>query len=413
MQHTRTQRSTHALLAAKLAITLAATALSGCGSSSKSAMQPDDFISQDAVSSTTDSSTQTTENTSTSDVTTPKSSDDTTVKTELPNPKDTSRDPANGALAINAMVGHINGEAVYADQIFNIDVAAQLEAYGRRFDDNEFNQQAAGVIQERLRSIIIDKLILGEAERFLKTQQRSAIDARVKAEREEILRFYGQGSIAKAKAEFLKARGMTFDRHLSTFREELSIQWYVQSKVLPKIVVNQRDVERYYQDNKDDYIQPSSRVIRIIRTPKAETAQLIEKRLAKGETFKALASDASLNIYNAAGTGLFSGGESLPGDNIYGVAPVNDALLKLEEGEHSGAILAGKNYYFVEVVKFTQGNIITLNEAQLKIEQQLRALQFETHVRSFRMDLLDRGSYTPLSEMGEKLIEIAYARYDK
>jgi len=77
----------------------------------------------------------------------------------------TDQDPANPvrpankqALSVNAMVGHINGEALFADQVFDVNLAAQLQSFGERYDVDQFNQQAAAAIQERLRGVIINKL---------------------------------------------------------------------------------------------------------------------------------------------------------------------------------------------------------------------------------------------------------------
>ncbi|MEM6506151.1 MAG: hypothetical protein AAF711_11960, partial [Planctomycetota bacterium] len=203
---------------------------------------------------------------------------------------DPSSEPATNprpqeALPVDAMVGHINGEAVYADQIFDINLVAQLESFGRRFDREEFRQNAVRIIRDRLNGIIINKLILGEAELNLKETQRRGIEARIQAEREELLRFYGQGSVAKAKAEFLKERGKQLDQHLVDFREELVIGSYVRSKVMPKIVVNQRDVERYYADNIEKYQQPDQRVVRLIIAVDNEAGDRIYSALGKGQPF--------------------------------------------------------------------------------------------------------------------------------
>lgn len=317
------------------------------------------------------------------------------------------------AVSINAMVGHINGEAVYADQIFDINVIAQLESFGRRFERGEFLKQAALVIQDRLRGVIINKLILGEAERNLTDNQRRGIAYRVQSEREELLRFYGQGALSVAKARFREEKGIELDAHLTTFREELIIRSYISSKVLPKIVVNERDIERWYEDHKSEYDKPDRRAFRIIKVDSAKRADEVVNRMKRGESFKDVASDGAVNLYNPGGAGEFNGGELLAGDHVYGIKPVNDALIELEEGKHAGPIVAGSHHYFVQVMRFEPGVTISLSEAQLKIEQQLRAMQFEKHALRFRLDLLQRGSYTDPTEMGAKLLEIAYARYDQ
>jgi len=405
MQNTRPTYRTAALLTGALA--LAAVPLNGCvstwfASSDKPApaVQPNDFIG-DAQPINADE--QPVDNLVATDV------DPQEASTDEP----TTATRSDEALSVDAMVGHINGEAVYADQIFDVNLVAQLESFGRRYNGDEFRKFASAAIMDRLQGVVINTLILGEAERNLKETQRRQIDGRVNAEREELLRFHGQGSIAKAKAEFLKARGKELDRHLVDFREELVIGSYIRSKVMPKIVVNQRDVERYYEDKKSKYQQPDQRVIRIIRAADASTAEQIQRRLKQGEAFDKVAADPDANTYNPDNAGIFNGGEAIPGDKVIGIAPVNEALLPLQAGAHDGPIVAGDNRFFVQVVAFEPGVKVPLADAQIEIEKTLRAAQFERHALRFRMDLLKRGSYSDPKEMGSKLVEIAYGRYDQ
>ncbi|MEM9021251.1 MAG: peptidyl-prolyl cis-trans isomerase [Planctomycetota bacterium] len=331
---------------------------------------------------------------------------------------DPSSEPATNprpqeALPVDAMVGHINGEAVYADQIFDINLVAQLESFGRRFDREEFRQNAVRIIRDRLNGIIINKLILGEAELNLKETQRRGIEARIQAEREELLRFYGQGSVAKAKAEFLKERGKQLDQHLVDFREELVIGSYVRSKVMPKIVVNQRDVERYYADNIEKYQQPDQRVVRLIIAVDNEAGDRIYSALGKGQPFDKLAENPELNRYNPGQAGSYQSGKAIPGDKVINKVSVNEALLLLDSGEYAGPIVEAGRTYFVQVVELTPGVQIDLADAQIKIEAILRSTQFERQALRFRMDLLKRGSYSDPNEMGQKLLDIAFARYDR
>jgi hypothetical protein len=403
----RSKITTAALLAASLAL----VSFVGCettwpASSNRKAatpvIQPDDFVGEAQAKDDTDTNQETTL----------ISTDQADTPSEDSSAADT-RQRQEQALPVDAMVGHINGEAVYADQIFDVNLIAQLESFGRRFDGDEFRDAAEGVIQSRLQGIIINKLILGEAERNLQEAQRRGVEGRIQAEREELLRFYGQGSLAKAKAEFRKERGKELDQYLTEFREELIIGSYIRSKVLPKIVVNQRDVERYYADNIDKYQQPDSRTIRLIRAIDEDASLAITDKLRKGRAFEKVAADADLNQYNPNNAGIFNSGNAIPGDKVIGVEQVNEALIKLKSGEHAGPITTGDATFFVQVVERTPGVEISLADAQIDIEQKLRAAQFEKYALRFRMDLLKRGSYSDPTEMGNKLLEIAYARYDR
>ncbi|MEM9346929.1 MAG: peptidylprolyl isomerase [Planctomycetota bacterium] len=381
----------------------------GCGSSWMAGnnqpdpvVTPDDFIGESSQASDAGAADETTLVSVDESPETPEASSEPVTDTR---PQE--------ALPIDAMVGHINGEAVYADQIFDINLVAQLESFGRRFDRKEFRQNALGIIRDRLNGIIINKLILGEAELNLKETQRRGIQARIEAEREELLRFYGQGSVAKAKAEFLEKRGKELGQHLVDFREELVIGNYVRSKVMPKIVVNQRDIERYYDDNIERYQQPDQRVIRLMIAVNPAAAAQIQQGLNNGKDFDKLAADPALNQYNPNEGGSYQSGKAIPGNQVIRYQKVNDALIKLKSGEHTGPIVEGGKSYFVQVVELTPGVQIELADAQIKIGQVLRSTQFEREALRFRMDLLKRGSYSDPNEMGQKLLDIAFARYDQ
>ena len=394
--------NTAALLAASLTLGgCESTWLASGGKEPPPVVQPEDFIGEPLADGTGDTDEGTAVGTEETEV----------VSTDTPDPAGKPR--TDKALPVDAMVGHINGEAVYADQVFDVNLVAQLESFGRRHDGEAFRRAAGSVIQDRLQGIIINKLILGEAERNLKENQRRGIEYRIQSEREELLRFYGQGSLAKAKAEFRKQREKELDRHLVEFREELVIGSYVRSKVMPKIVVNQRDVERYYADNIEKYQQPDQRVIRLIIAVDAAAATKIQERLGKGHAFDKVAADPELNRYNPGIAGMFNSGNPVAGQAVTNQDSVNQAIAPLDSGEHAGPIQADSKVFFVQVIERTEGVKIDLADAQIKIEQILRTTQFEKHALRFRLGLLKRGSYSDPAEMGNKLLEIATTRYDQ
>ena len=326
-----------------------------------------------------------------------------------PGPVTAPTDDSDQTYLVNAMIGHINGEAVYAGQIL-APLDAQLAAMGRRDSGEAFLEQAGPLILGRLREAVIDKLVLGEAERDLTSRDRERLDYLVQQERDEKLRYYGQGSLAAAEANFEAAMGVSLSEHLRQYRNSLTVRRYIELTVRPKIVVNQRDVERFFDDNKTDFNRPASRAIRIMIAPDASTAQTIQSKLDAGESFEELATNAELNRYNAAGAGLFNAGEPFGGD--FGVAEVNAALLELQEGEHAGPILANERHWFVELMQYTPERKTPFEEVKNQIEQQLRIEQFKFHTDRFRDDLIRRGNFTDLDRMMDKLIEVAVARYD-
>jgi len=316
------------------------------------------------------------------------------------------------AIATDAMVGHVNGEAIYANAIFQ-PINARLTAVGRRTSDREFLSSIAPVIEGRLTEMILNKLILAEADGDLSERERMQVDGMVEAQREEYLRFYGQGSLSRAKAEYLAAEGMELDEALLRFREQLTVRHYLQQQIRPQINVQQRDVERWYRDHLDQFRSPPKRVVRMVMCDDADKAQRLADRLASGESFETLASDPELNSYNPAAGGMFNDGEPLTGEEIFSITPLNDAALALNQGEYAGPIEANERFFFVYLEVYEPAIEVALRDVQVDIEERMRLTQWDALFLRFREDLWNRGSFTDPSEMMAKLLEIAVARYDR
>ncbi|XAM01329.1 peptidyl-prolyl cis-trans isomerase [Phycisphaeraceae bacterium D3-23] len=323
-------------------------------------------------------------------------------------------DPAERrALSVDAMVGHVNGEAIYAHAILE-PIDARLAAFGRQYDGDEFLQRAAAVVAGRLKEVLIDKLILAEAGSGLSDRERQGVEGMVQQRREEMLRYYGQGSLTRARRAFLADEGIEFDEALAQFREEIVVRRYLQQELLPQINVQQRDVERLYTDlcENGTYDSKDQRVIRLIMTRDAVNAQTIEARLSDGDAFADVARDDSLNQYSAATGGQFNNGEPIEGDQVMGDEAVNAAILALEQGHYAGPIVSGDRHFFVQLESFEAGLKVELRDVQAELEQRLRLEQWDALFRGFRQELWDAGGYTDPVQMTENLLDIAIARYD-
>lgn len=321
--------------------------------------------------------------------------------------------PAREALAVDAMIGHVNGEAIYAHAIFE-PIDAQLSAFGRNHNGDEFLRRAAPVVAGRLQEVLIDKLILAEADGRLSERDRQGVEGLVQLRREELLRYYGRGSLARARAEHRAAEGIELEEALAQYRESLVVRRYLQQELMPQINVQQRDVERLYTDLYEQgvYNSPDQRVIRLMMTRDADNADTIARRLADGEAFAQVAGDATLNSYNAVGGGQFNSGEALSGEDVFTVPEVNAAILELEAGAHAGPVESEGRHFFVQLESYEPGVVVALRDVQVELEQRLRLEQWDVLFRRFRQGLLEQGGFTDPMQMADKLLDIAIARYD-
>lgn len=308
--------------------------------------------------------------------------------------------------AVAGMVGQVNGQPIYADHVFK-PLEDQLAALGRRLPAGEFRRQATGLIAGRLNQIVTDALILGEAERDLSETERLGLKEVVKNRREELLRKHGGGSPAVAEAVLLQETGKGLAKTLQDYRQEVLVQRYLRQRLVPRINVSRRDIERYYRENHAQFNPPATRTLRLIRAADSDTASQITQQLEGGEAFADVAG-SKLNQFQPDRGGLM---ENAPGDEVFGFPELNEALVTLKEGQFAGPIDTGGAQWFIYCQKLDRPGAQSLREAQRQIERTLWNQQFRTLSENYRQKLFEEGSYNSLVDMTDSLVDIAVSRY--
>ena len=305
------------------------------------------------------------------------------------------------------MVGQVNGKPIYANTVFE-PIVEQLAALGRSLPPREFQARAHQLIQGRLSQIIADALLLGEAENGLTAQEHAGLRNILKQQREELIRFWGKGSVAVAEENLVRQTSRSLDDTLTETRQRMLVQRYLQQKLLPKIHVRRKDVERYYTEHINEYQPPVSRTLRLIYVKSNQDADQIDRLLSEGTPFGQAAS-SPLNQYRPDAGGLMS--EQAVGDQVFSQAPLNEAMRMLQPGEHSQRIETEGRYWWVAVESIERPEGRSQTEAQLEIEDLLRRQQFQQLTQRYRQDLFKTGSYNSIETMGQALLEIAMSRF--
>jgi hypothetical protein len=308
---------------------------------------------------------------------------------------------------MDAMVGQVNGNAIYSSTVFD-PLNEQLAALGRTQPRSVFRARAAELIGRRLDEIVADALILGEAERDLSEPERAGLQNMMRDHQDELLRIYGTGSRSLADENAVRKTGRTIDQLLEEFRQRVIVQRYLREKLLPKINVTRKDIERYYNDNYTTFNPLPGRTLRVMKASDAAGAEKIERALASGKSFTEVAS-SNLNGYRTSTGGLWP--EKVVSEKVFSDAGVNSAMLKLKPGEHTPKIKVGEQYWFVFLESQEQGKAKPLRDAQVEIEELLRRQRFNDLSQKYRTRLFTQGSYNPLAQMSEALIAVAMSLY--
>jgi len=318
--------------------------------------------------------------------------------------------PSNGApgsYTVDAMVGQVNGHAVYSQTIFE-PIHDQLSALGRTLPRGLFRARAKELINAQLGEMITNALILGQAERDLSEEEQYGLRHMLKAEREELLRKWGSGSEYVANQNLIEKTGKTLDQMIDERRSVVLVYRYQRAKLWPKINITRKDLERYYNDHQKMFNAPAGKTLRVIRMSDAKAADAIEAELAAGKPFAEVA-HAKTNRYQPDKGGLWP--SKVTTDEVFSLTELNEALGKLKAGEHSPRINIGNDSWWLFVESIDSGKGKTLRDVQADIEETLRRQRFQDLSINYRRKLFSEGSYNPLEQMADSLLIVALSRY--
>lgn len=314
-----------------------------------------------------------------------------------------------GNYTVDAMVGQVNGQAIYASRVLGpIDEVLQ-----RMASENPrpiFRTKSAELIGMVLQRIVYDALIIGEAERELSPQEQQGLRYYMQKQREQLLRKWGQGSTVVADVALREQTGKGLEATLDETRQRALVERYTSQKVMPKLNVTWRDIERYYTLNKAEFNPPPGRVLRFIWVEKDNVRGVdrIKAALAAGKPFAEVAGDRA-NLYRRDDGGLMP--EAQVGDKVTRFDAINAAIVSLKPGEHSDRIEVDGESWWVFVESVSTGEARSIVDAQKDIEDRLRRQRFQATQDRYRKQLFATGSYNPLDDMTRSLVDIAMSRY--
>jgi len=314
---------------------------------------------------------------------------------------------------VDAMVGQVNGRPIYAGRVFE-SIHEALAAIGKRTSPQGFRREAESKIRGAVFTIVLETLIVAEAEATLNPQQQMGLRHLLKEQRAELVRSRGAGS-EKAADQRLRREGSSLDEKMEEIRKQAVIQNHMRQKIAPKINISRKDVRNYYRRHSEQFNPKPGRTIHMIHTKDPATADKIDRLLAEGTPFLEIAGNAELNQYKPDQEGFYDKG--LTGDRIL-VDPLNEPTLALEADQHTSRIALGQKLCWVHVKTISTGKARSLIDVQSEIRaflyrQRRRQLDREYHAELLRKGSLDpRGTGNdPLSVMVDALMEIAANRY--
>ncbi len=279
------------------------------------------------------------------------------------------------------IVGHVADQPVHFSQI--------IESHLKTADPNH-HDQLRQIVRARIQQIVLDRLILAEAEASLTDEEREAVSELV----------------AKRVAQIDPADREAFARD---FRQQVIARKHLRDTLTPQIHITDADIERDYQKRRAEFNPPARRTLRRIQALPSD-ADTVEKKLAEGASFKEVAS-GSLNQYRPSKAGLMG---DLSVDASFADAAINEAVAAL--GDRPGAVTpridadGSSHWFYLEAYNAPPSR--SLDQVRSEISDMLRQKQYLSLSQTMRRNLMDGGNYTPLDIMVENTLTLLDRRTD-
>jgi hypothetical protein len=315
-------------------------------------------------------------------------------------------------VIVDSLVGHVNGRPVFADDFLE-PIEDRLMRAAEESSGVQRDHEFRAIINEWLRDVVTNELLLAEAEASLSAQEQRGLVAWLRMMYDEEIR---RGGGTRSGAEQRRRRsGEGLDQYLGEQKDMVLIHQLLERKVHPRVIVSWRDVEREYQRLYDDLNPPPTVALARIRLNSATQAAQVEdvsRRLAAGESFTGIAEELGF-----ADGGLWEtfemGSEGIADIEVSEV--MRQALQGLDEGDTSEPLALGSSTVWLHVVEVNRPVTRSIYDpdVQLILRNRIERRRNEAEWFRYVSSLLRRGVYDDLDEMADRLYRIAIVRYGR
>lgn len=321
-----------------------------------------------------------------------------------------TRRPGDRVL-VDSLVGQINGRPIFADDILR-PVEDRIIAETRRSETmEEFRLIVRPIIQARLMAVLQSELILSEAETSLSTQQQQGLLAFLRQLQEEEVAERG-GSEVQAEQELLESEGVTLDQYMQQQIDERLIQDVRYRKILPRVVVSWRDIEREYDRNHDQFNPPPQVTLARIRLSSTQTEQIedVKRRLADREDFAEIAD--AVGMAERGRWDTFTVGPGGISD-----IPINDTYKPYLEGLEGGdttepfEVRGRMMWLHVSSIEQPEGRSLYDPEVQEILHNAIFQRRFLEEQNRYFANLMEKSTLDDLEQMFQRVMAIAAIRY--
>lgn len=288
--------------------------------------------------------------------------------------------PLQGEI-IDKVVGIVNKDVITLSGLLKI-------AQSQPPNSDNFNSQKK--FRGLLKQIIEQKLISQEATRIAVRANDNEVDKAIENFQKE------NGITASQLKEALREQGGTWEEYRENLREEISRQHIINQKIRSQVFVTDKDLEKYYQDHLDDFVEPPKVKIEQLFfsfPPDAATqtkkdilikAEAALRLIKSGENFQKVAEEYGF-VKEGASIDLdyFGKGELM--------TCLDTAAFSLTIGKASDLISTNKGYFIIRVLDRAEAKTKTVDEVREKIYNQLYQQKTEKKYREWIQELHNKS----------------------
>jgi len=214
-----------------------------------------------------------------------------------------------------------------------------------------------------LQQLIEKKILIKEAESLGITVSKEEIDKEVEA---IIGEYPDTDEFNKKVAEM----NINIEEWKKEIEYQLMLNKLIKSVAPKDIVITPEEIERYYNEHRDEFNAPRRvHALQIMVETMAEAEKAL-KRLAGGEDFSTLAGSISISpdAQNGGDLGYF-GEEEMP--------PDFEIVFSMKVNDISGIIESPYGFHIFKVLDIREAKDMTLDEAKPEIESNIRRMKME------------------------------------
>ncbi len=320
--------------------------------------------------------------------------------------------PTDAPVVLESVIGQINGRPLFASEVLTpLDGQLRAEAEKVNYNRAAFQAAATSAIQGIIISKVRDELMLAEAQASLPLEVRQGLFAFLGRIQQNIVSTQA-GSALQADEQLRESTGRTLQQEARDRLDQELIRNELRTKVLPRVNVPWRLIRQDYERNYTKYNKGTA-VLRVIAMPAgdADAVRAAEEAIASKPFAEAARMEFNTFLRDSGGVAERELNAPFTESPLFAETSWDEAAWALRPGETSPPVRYGDKIAWIHLESLDEDQGVSLYDAQLEIESNLRNRKFMQERDTYFIRLLERGSFTDITVMVQEALAIATERY--